>query len=769
VAIGKMLTLGGMENKLPKTDQSVGRFRVARNVMPTPDMEIIPRSEVAEIPGQSSNFRYIHHYTQYDTSMLSVVSEDYGSVSAIRPHLYKDLNYVPEHLDCMGSSFLDAANYDNSQSFMSFRRNNTVYYCNPSGGAVFKYDGVEVSSCGVQQPHLSCADYNSAGTKYIRVIQHCIDFDNNEPVSEYVQYRTNTAGNTVIRVDGGATNIIPNTNVLPTTVIFASIAESPYFYGTATYAANEYTITTTDTNIAFQSQIGSYVIVNFQTTTAATTGLSEDCLGYAFKIKSLSPLKLDATDARYLSLNREWKSGTIAQAGVAAAISWGTRNVFTVWGSSTATGNYVFKGIIPSFPYSTTSRTFNVDVTTVATAAAGSDSVMFSISSNLGDWYDVNTRKLSPNAIYPYGSTAFYGMASYQGQMLIWADDLIWYSDPTLPVGNFEQLSTSSFLKVGETEFGLNCSICGTQDFFLVSRERKNYLVNGNISTGNYKVQEITEAEIGAWSNNSMVNVKDSVVMVTAIGIFQIMGGGRTVRLSDKIPKNFDRYNGYAVNSDVVFILSGTNVLNDTSDHGLSIAYDEYRELLVILQKGPNFTSNPALVLHTKTGEFYEWEGITSGTNQFSTAVGFKSGLMYIGKYTSTAATLGAKTFLEDISAALQYPATYPIKLYSTWMTAGEPSLEKELLQLKIFGRIYANGTTSSIKVVHFKDWDESTKVTNVEYFPVSNSQYSNKQRLNSDKVLAASCGVEISTASVKFEIESLEIEFNPIQQGIKR
>jgi hypothetical protein len=764
-----MLKLGGMENKLPRTEQSLGRFRVARNVMPTPDGEIIPRNEVSEIAGQSTNFRYIHYYTEYDTSMLSVVSEDYGSVSAIRPHLYKDLDFIPEHIECLGASYLGILDYDNSQSFMSYRRNNTTYFCNPYDGSVFKYDGVEVSSCGVQQPKLSCADYNSAGTKFIRVIQHCIDFDNNEPVSEYVQYRTNTAGNTVIRSDGGATNIIPNDNVLPLAVIYARTAESPYFYGTAAYASNEYTITTTDTNIVYASMIGSYVIVNFQLTAAATTGLSEDCLGYAFKVKSLSPLKLDATDARYLSLNREWKTGTIAQAGVAAAISWGTRNVFTVWGSSTATGNYVFRGVLPAFPYSSTSRTFNVDVTTVATALAGSENLMFTVSPNLGDWYDVNTRKLSPNAIYPYGSRPLYGLSSYQGQMLLWSDDLIWYSDPTLPVGNFEQLSTSSLFRVGDTEFGINSSVCGTQDFILISRERKNYFLTGNLSTANIRIQEIPEAEIGAWSNNSTINIKDSAVLITTTGIFQVMSGGRTVKLSQQIPKNFNRFNGYAVNSDVAFVLSGINVLNDTSDYGLSIAYDEYRGLLCFMQKGPNFTSNPVLVFHTETGEFYEWEGITAEADNYSTAIGFKSGLLYVGKYDSTPATLGAKTFLEDLAAPLQYPVTYPIKLYSTWLTAGEPSLEKELLQVKLFGRIYADGTTSSVRVVHFKDWDESTKLTNVEYFPISSSQYSNKKRLNSDKVLAASCGIEVSTASVKFELESMEVEFNPIQQGIKR
>ena len=41
--------------------------------------------------------------------------------------------------------------------------------------------------------------------------------------------------------------------------------------------------------------------------------------------------------------------------------------------------------------------------------------------------------------------------------------------------------------------------------------------------------------------------------------------------------------------------------------------------------------------------------------------------------------------------------------------------------------------------------------------------------RLNSDKVLSASVGIEIATTNSNFELESFEVEFNPIQQGMKR
>ena len=167
--------------------------------------------------------------------------------------------------------------------------------------------------------------------------------------------------------------------------------------------------------------------------------------------------------------------------------------------------------------------------------------------------------------------------------------------------------------------------------------------------------------------------------------------------------------------------------------------------------------------MHTKTGEFYEWNGFEQENLRGMT---FVRGVLYYG----TVDTVGYTSIVKNETPLLStqnYANTYPIKLYSTWLTANEPSLEKQLLQLKMFGAVNNNGS-SSINVVHFKDWS-LTKITNSPYIPDTNTQYSHLKRLNSDKVLATSVGLEVNTTVVTFAIESLEIEFNPIQQGIKR
>jgi hypothetical protein len=376
-------------------------------------------------------------------------------------------------------------------------------------------------------------------------------------------------------------------------------------------------------------------------------------------------------------------------------------------------------------------------------------------------------------------------MTVYQDSLLLANDDLIWFSNTTSS-GVFEQLSASNFLKVGDTEFGRITSICGTSDFLIVCRERKVYYVNGNIATGNYRVQEISECEIGAWSNVATFLVKDTVIMVTAIGVFQISDGGRCTKISEKCPKNFSFYDSMNVNEDIVFRLDGTIALPKTpSDNpelgntGIDIAYDEYRDLLVIMQRKQN---SPCLVIHMKTGEFYEWERIYNPLVSYANCITFIDGTYYVGGINYIVDFINpfiagtALIFKENKTIDLSYVTSSPIKLYTSWLTAEEPSLEKSLLQLKMFGRVQSNGTTDSINVAHYKDWDFSTKITNAKYFPINTSaslnnqvQYSHKKRLNSDKVLSASVGFEVSDPKVTFELESLEVEFNPIQQGMKK
>jgi hypothetical protein len=790
MALGKMLNLGGIDNRPPKANQTPGKFRVARNVYPTPDGRIIPRYHWSEPSGQPSAIKCYHHMTQYNLDLLSVVSEDtlgFGPGGEIY-RIYKNNLPVPMSSPLGASPFSAPMTIDYPQSVQSYRRNNTTYFLCPYDGTLAKYDGVEASYAGCRQPRLSSTSYNPVGTKYIRVVQHRLDFDNNEPISEFVQFPVLAATTSVaVRVDGGATNIISLTGT-PATIIPSKTDNDSYFKGaTASYSAvnNDFTITTSDTNINGQIRVGSYVFTEIQTYNTAAYGLpaAASGLGLALRVKSVLPLVLDALNVKYLDFNREWQDTAFTNGALYAPfLVEGTRNIFSYWASSAVNGVYNLMSYSPAFPDSTTSRIYNVSVPNPPSTAIATSGAIVTLFSTLAELMDVTVRKLNPNSVYAFGpNLPLTSMTVYQDLLLVASDDLIWLSDTTLG-GAFEQFNTSNVIRVGDSEYGRITSICGTQDFFVVCRERKNYYVNGNIATGNYRVQEITGAEIGAWSNSASILIKDTAIFINALGVFQVSDGGRCVRITETCPKNFATYDVVNTNEDVSFRLQ-TFLADPTSPsqlpieytaNGLSVAYDEYRELLVFMKKG--VAGNAAFVLHTKTGEAYEWDGLMEySSSQKANCLTFINARYYFGGIT-TDFTYNVKYVKEDQSAALSYVTSYPVKLYTSWLTAGEPSLEKSLLQLKMFGRFDSNGTTSSVKICHYKDWDINTKVTNSDYFPLNTSlalndqvQYSHKKRLNSDKVLSASVGMEIQATGVLFELESIEVEFNSIQEGMKK
>jgi hypothetical protein len=283
-----------------------------------------------------------------------------------------------------------------------------------------------------------------------------------------------------------------------------------------------------------------------------------------------------------------------------------------------------------------------------------------------------------------------------------------------------------------------------------------------------------------------MILIKDSVVFLTACGIFQVQTGTRSSELSKNCTSNFATYDSIESPEDIAFLTVGysSDITNATVD-GITAAYDEYRQLLVFMKKGKTLDNgivpdskayNACFVVNMVSGECYEWNGLLP--NSYVNTLGFINSFGILGAIDVAASGYEASCYTENKTQSdpLSYVLTHPVKLYTTWLTGGEPSLEKFLLQLKMFGRIQSNGTSSSIKVCNYKDWDLSSKVTDSYYFPnnpnlsiLNQVQYSHKKRFNSDKVLASSVGIEIDSVGVTFELDSFEIEVNSIQEGMKK
>ena len=884
--------------------------------MPTPDGSVIPRYHWEEPVGQPANIKSICNISQYgaDTLVLGETQAFYEADAEFV--LYKNNVKIPINSYIGLAPLVPYGGFNLQQSY---RFNDTMYYLNPYGGSLFKYDGVELGYAGCNPPKLATSGYLSAGTRYLKIIQHVFDFDTNEPVSGFTEFPTSSASvtiNTNGYVPAGFTEV-PSaaTNIFPKTWIASQGNNGNYFIGTATYSAlnQDYTIsfvparsgtvsvagtsmtvpeaitprngtlsvagvtvtalsTTADLSVGMtvfgtgvplnttivtivsgtsitvsnsitagtkllsfsdlfpgitvygtsipasttiltmssstvinlsntipirsgtvyfgynntnitSSRIGSYVFVAASKAEMITMGYlsSNQYRGLALRVKSVSPLVLDATYSKKLSDDRVWNTSIGPDSFIAPYISYGTRTFFTYWESNSSTGDFFYRAMTPSFPdnfhpYTSGPARATIATTGVGLAAAGSDAVMFTISPILGDWFDTNSIKITPNAVWGgFGNTSFSCMTKYQDLLVLANDQYIYFSDTSLG-GWTDMFSDRSSILVGDLQYGRITSICGTGDFLFVSRERKNYYVNGNIVTGNYRVQEIADVQNGAWNNVSSLQVNDSVVFINSTGVFALSQGGVVKELSAKCRKNFDSFNPNSIDEDVSFRLTGT----PSSDYyvsdlqGIASAYDTYRGLVIFMKRE---AGNPALVFNVKTGEAYEWDGVYLGdANIYANCIQFIAGKYLLGGMDITIFphTSTAKYALESFTVPKTYLTTNPLKMYTTWLTVGEPSLEKEVLQLKIFGRI--STPNSGLKVKHYKDWDKNTAITDTTYFPIvptatidNQIQFSHKKRLNSDKCLSASVGIEISDPTTTFEIESFEVEFNSIQSGMKR
>ena len=785
-----MLKLGGMENKSPKTEQTTGRFRVARNVMPTSEGTLIPRYDWTTPATQLADTKAIHNIANYEGEPLEFASTG-GSYAGNKVIAFaKSGVTVPfGPLGTIKSPMGNSSASGYSQLPISLRINNTMYILTPSDGRLRKYDGVQVTDAGNGSLNLYTNGYSAGGTRFIRFVKHLMDFDNNEPVSDYLQFpvlNTPFSVNTASGATPGGYNSFPDNSssgVIPSIPYpVNSTAYSDCFVGTAAYDAinSELDITET-TPSAMPLGIGSYVTVFHNQTQMIAAGYYDNERALALKVKSIFPLVLDVNASKVLGNNRVWRTETLVDpAGVAPLISYGANYYLTVWEGTSATGIYYYRSCIPYFnevispaniaPYNQT-----ITTTGAAIATAGSDKLMFTIGPALNDWYDTTSIKISPNANYDFGSTNFHAMTKYQGSLLLANEDYIWFSDTTLG-GWVDQLNTQNSLLIGDKEHGRITAICGTSDFLFVGRERKNYYVSGNISTGNYSVQEIENAPIGPWCNQSAINVKNTVIFLTVKGIYQLGVGGNAVDIGDRISKNFNTFNFLNTTEDIVFEMTGTvsNMSYDGTALGLSVAYDPFRELLVFMKRS---ASNPCLVVSTKDGEIFEWDGMNVGSTHIQAeCIQFINGKYYLGEIDTSISpyTKTATYNVETLSLTRSYANTYPIKLYTTWITAEEPSLEKELLQIKMFGRI-ATDTGTYLKVRHYKDWNLNNLITDALYASQvlgninTQVQFSHKKRFNSDKCLAASIGIEIQDSTTDFELESFEIEFNPIQVGVKR
>lgn len=774
--LDKRLQLGGLQVGGPRTMQNVARFRVANNVYHTRGDYLVPRFHCA----QELEFPPTVSFTDPEIVALA----DYKSVPfcAVKQvddgyNFYYQGAKIPFLIEGIGSP-IDSSTFGHSNGYgIQFVEKLGCLFAHFPIYGLFKFDGFQFYKAGVPLPFFSCAQYAAAGATYVRVIQHHNDLQGNIVNSAYLQFRATPAASLItIRTDTATTDIIGSgTGIVPSSrpmgEILTGVFDEFFFKSSAqVIGATDIVFTTGGNHLA---EVDAYIMVSASLEVVADTGLPEDSYGISMKVSAVTAntVTLSLVDVKYLDYNLDWQTVTMPNTGsFLATITYGTNYWVSVWTSNTETGNYVYKGIGPVLYNSTVSETFDTNVASPTVAATGSTETAFNLAGNLGDIYDVTTvKQLFPHVRSTQSTPGYpYSFSTYGELALISTANEVNFSDTSLG-GAFEMMNGLSFIVVGDGDDGTIQLVCGNSDFFLVSRKRKNYYVSGNLPTANYRVQTINETSLGGYSNESAISYLDKIIFMNKAGIWGVFAGGRCEEISYNIRGYFtDWSESYAFAEEDYWDIDDFPSFIDldfdpvfTQNYWVRMRADVSRGLIAVMISGSDDTGE-ALILNMNNGEFTTWDNFAGGsvlTGPNVKDICFIDGGYFLALNDDTQAYL----YLEFKTGATRY-GYGGLQLEGSWFTAMEPSLEKKLNQLKLWGII-----TAPVVISHYLDWSTTAAISDGTYTNTVSNKFSHKQRLNPANFQSVSIVMSVTPGDKVFQIEGIEVEWQPFQQGMKK
>lgn len=561
----------------------------------------------------------------------------------------------------------------------------------------------------------------------------------------------------------------------------------PYFYGKCTYNAitNKFDLVVSDgagswgiLDVGNDSIGGNYLIrvINYKDLVNKKTYTA-----FAYKVST----SFTTFEGDFLAFNEatlRWETLNGNAHPIATGLFTAARRFFTIWASPSPDGIYYFKGLMSGATdnlvgYSPTVYLVDLREQNFANKVIDVAKLPFAIAPSLGAWYTSNT-KFSFNSIGTIDQEFLVALTNYQDLLLVATENQIYFSDTAFG-GSLEMTSGLSSIVVGDSQKGKITAICGTKDYLIVSRERKVYMLAGNIATATIRVQEIQGIPVGAYSNSCLLEVDGNVICFTSVGCW-VINASSAVKISDRISLNFKSFLREYIaeqpseEADCLFFdmnqYPANAWTNPAAKKYITSAYDSYRSILVFTDSSTDHAGQSLVLSLSNT----EWTTFNSyDEDNFETsAMAFIDGVMYVGTINDAIPNKRARTAIEDLTPATytyDYANRFPPRLVTTWMTLSEPSLEKQILQVKLFGYIWGN-----LIIKHYQNWDIKNAITNTTYVSPgitspNNYIFYHKQRLNSSKSMASAVEISMEPGGNIFWIEGMEVEYEFIQAGMKR
>lgn len=735
----------------------------------------------------SGNKRGLFSYISPDGTMPRImqpftIAADYNLVD-----INKHATYMPSgnYSSCTVNRKAFVNSMVNTSEFVASKPVNGF---TPEESWLMTFDGLRTRGAGLPLPWTSVDSGGAAGAHYARIVYATIGMDGEVIFSPYLQQRLSSATRDVYTSGYSAYPGTRRADVVgpftfptyrrPEDHLFEEVKTATNFgpagsnqryfdkryiksTGVATIpASGEMNIVSADRSGAVEN--GDWIMVEL----GSYFGTIPSTL-YMFQVKSTNFGSVDFEknfkyldqnsvtwiDANFQDVVAEWNTIDVdiklQFLGVISGAIF--TNIFSIISySTTASSGYVVHDILPVAWDSVTTFAGRV----LSAARAFPVPWCGVVSSLFADWYDANAVKTT----FP----PMKGITNYKELLVGFDANAIYFSDITLG-GSSEMVSGLSNIVPFGSEFGDIVAVCGSEDFLLISRERKNYILIGDIAGSSFSLDECDLPVAGAYNSKCVSNAwSGQIIFMNQSGIYSVTSNGSITDISEDIAGLF-----FDTNRDqCLFDKSVFKTLAQTRSTGFDgslfkFFLEDSRGFIMLLtaKMAANFdvTGSNMLVFNSRERKWYEFEGhgCASAESQY-------------GKIT----VLGLNRATED--GVMR--GTEKQLLITQGMTIDVPSLEKQVCQLKLYGEITPKTSDAkrALTVGQINDWqnfdtaDRSKWTTNVVYSPETHETYFHKQRLNTSKSLVTSIVLE-SLETGSFTIEGMEIEGAVIQQGMKK
>lgn len=218
------------------------------------------------------------------------------------------------------------------------------------------------------------------------------------------------------------------------------------------------------------------------------------------------------------------------------------------------------------------------------------------------------------------------------------------------------------------------------QEHLIIGTEKALFVVTGDIGGGTARQEKVSQRGLGFASHNSIVDIGDRIIFLSTTGFWAIQGGFNIEEI------------GAPVNPDFLNVLGFSEDEKPRLKRAVATYYEETNEYICFVPaetgSGTNKYVNENSVTHTYDTFHQAW-GTWTGLNLAGGVTVFENNIFFQDKRFDSVLSVSGNLWERQNSAQVDdyndHHLPIAFKLGTQWMDAGEPSVFKVFLWLKIY------------------------------------------------------------------------------------